>query len=167
MFRYLKSIIKPFSHKKLLRSKIHQDLIDNKLKRFSAIQLYNHHIVFPFLITLYIILLLIEQTKLFGIHLWDIYLSINQNFILFLVIISGIGTSREVKPNIEEKYIVEKKSKVYAYGYYALVFWLSLLSLFIIRKQTLELGWISYAISLLSSILIALVGIMLTQEEEV
>jgi hypothetical protein len=139
--------------------------MDNKLKRFHAIQLYNQHLVFPFLVTLYIILLLIEQTKLFGIDLWDMYLSINQNFILFLVIVSGIGTSREVKPNIEEKYILEKKSKIYAYGYYALVVWLSLLSLVIIRKQTLELWWVSYAISLLSSLLIALVGIMLTEEE--
>lgn len=125
--------------------------------------LYNQQYFFPILITLYLILLLIEQTSLRNLQASDIYLAVNQNFILFLVIISGIGTSREDE-KIKEKYTMTTKSVWLFYLYIALCIFLSGLAIYIIYNQTIELGIIWIIISILSGILVGLVGIMLLEE---
>lgn len=148
----------------LLHDHIHEDLIHRKISLRKAIWLYNWYYFFPILITIYLTILLIEQTSLRNLQASDIYLSINQNFILFLVIISGIGTSREDE-KIKETYTMTTKSVWLFYLYIILCIFLSGLAIYIIYNQTIELGIIWVIISILSGLLILLVGIMLLEEE--
>lgn len=148
----------------LLHEHIHADLVNGKISLWKALLLYNQHFIFPICISLYLMLLLIEQTQLRNLHINSLYLAINQNFILLLVVVSGIITSQEDEV-LQKTYTMTTKSVWLFYLYIVLCLFLSGLAIYIIYNQTIELGIIWLIISILSGILVGLVGIMLLYEE--
>ncbi len=155
---------KPLSTMQLDHTKISGDLSSWTLAWRQGLAILNKHYLFPLLITLYLVILLVQQTQLRNLHLTSRYLALNPNFILFLVIASGLGTVYE-NP-ILDSYNIKQESLFSYYGYVTLAVGLSLLGTYIIHKQVVELGIIWMLIAVLAGVLIFLVGMMLLEEEE-
>jgi hypothetical protein len=154
----------PLEFKTSNRSHLQHDITNSTIKRWQWLAFINKQILFPSLITLYLILLLIGQTTLRNLQISSIYLAIDQNFLLFLVIISGLGTVYE-NETLFDHYVSKQSSLLYHWLYIALVAGLSLLGTYIIGAQVNELGIIWSIIATLAGILIFLVGIMLLEED--
>ena len=144
--------------------KLREELTQWTLAWRKGLALLNKQYLFPTFITLYLIVLLIQQTQLRDLNLNTRYLALNPNFILFLVIISWLGTIYE--DPILDSYITTQESHSYYYWYIALSIALSLLGTYIVHNQVIQLSIIWIIISLLAWILIFLVGMMLLEEEK-
>lgn len=152
--------IKPVKTMKIDYSLLKSD----NLELWPYIIIINRKYIFPTLLIFYILILLIIQTRIFGLDKIFIVTLINQNILLGFVIISWIITI--FKDEIEKKYEIEKKAPLYTTLILILVFLLSILWTYIILIQTLKLGLLSYLISFVSWILIFLVGILVLEEDE-
>ena len=144
--------------------KLQQDTLHSKLSRYQSLAIINKQRLFPVLITIYLVLLLIQQTKLRDLQTATWYLSINQAFVLFLVIISGLGTVYEF-PSMDH-YVTHHQSLPYHRAYIGLTICLSLLGSYLINVQVQQLGIIWFFIATIAGVLIFLVGMMLLEEDE-
>src|SRR3989344_383387 len=115
-----------------------------KIKGHNA-ELVNH--IFQILLVTYLVLLLVEQV-------WPGVVSVylNLNYFLVFVILSGIF---DVFSEHEKKVEQEANWKDYFF-----VFVLGILGFTIIKYKTLELGWLSWVISIIAGILIILLSIL-------
>ena len=148
----------------LNRTTLNTDISNKTLKRRQWLALINKQLLFPALITLYLVLLLIDQTKLRNLQIQTRYIALDQSFILFLVIISGLGTIYE--KDVLQSYCEPVSSLRYHRAYITLTAALSLLGAYIIHTQVVELGIIWHLIATIAGVLIFLVGIMLLEDEE-
>lgn len=108
--------------------------------------------IFQTLLVTYLILLLIEQ-------IWTGFVSVylNLNYLLVIVIIAGIvDVFAEHKP---------QKSKTQKSDY-ILIYALGILGFAIIKFKTIELGWLSWVISIIAGILIILLSLLILEEDE-
>ncbi|MFH0906218.1 MAG: hypothetical protein V1824_02690 [archaeon] len=108
--------------------------------------------IFQTLLVTYLILLLIEQ-------IWTGFVSVylNLNYLLIVVIIAGIiDVFAEHKPQKQKT----KKSD------YVLIYALGILGFAIIKFKTIELGWLSWVISIIAGILIILLSLLILEEDE-
>ncbi len=166
VFIVCKDIYIYFTDIKTLKTmKIDYSLLkSDNLKLWPYIIILNRKYIFPILLVLYIIILLIVQTKIFGLDKLYIVNLINQNVLLAFVAISWIITI--FRDEIEKKYELEIKSPIYTGLILILVFVLSILGTYIILTQTLKLWVLAYLISFISWILIFLVGILVLEEDD-
>ncbi len=111
-----------------------------------------HHLFQTLLVT-YLLLLLIEQVSIGFVSTY-----LNLNYLLIIVIISGI-----LSVFSEPDKIKHEKPKLKDYIYIAI---LSISGFIIIKFKTAELGWLSYAISTVAGILIALLSILILEDDE-
>ena len=111
-----------------------------------------NHLFQGFLIA-YLLLLLTEQ-------IWSGSVSfyLNLNYLLIIVIISGILDvfSKQKKP-LNEK--ITKKDYIY-------ISLLGIAGFIIIKFKTMELGWLSWLISIIAGILIILLSLLVLEEDD-
>ncbi|MDO8517443.1 MAG: hypothetical protein Q7S33_04955 [Nanoarchaeota archaeon] len=109
--------------------------------------------LFQSLLVAYLILLLIEQ-------IWPttVSLYVNLNYLLIAVIVSGIldvfsyhEIQKYKKPNWKD---------------YSLISILGVLGFIVIKYKTIELGWLSWLISIIAGILIILLSILVLEEDD-
>lgn len=157
--------------KKSSREVLNMALFDkeNSKKSLFAIKwilLINRQYIFPIVLVIYLIVLLVFQTHLRGLHKNILILLLNiyqWNILLWLVIVSGIATL--FQQNQQQKYYIKTESLLHGKITIGLSVVLSLLGLYIIFLQTQSLGDISYLISIIAGILIFLIGVMITEEK--
>lgn len=121
--------------------------------------IFNRRYIFPFVLISYILVLLINQTKVFWLEL-----NINENILLVVVIVSWILTI--FKDEVEKKYEIQTLSSLYTSTLIILTFVLSILWTYIILDQTSKLWNLSYIISFVSGVLIFLVWIMVLEDDD-
>ena len=138
----------------------------NKIKKgwLYYYLLINRVYVFPFFLALYLIYLLIKQTHVYNLNNNIFYLILNENFLLAIVIISGILTIRHEWA--DKKYQKKSTSLWSTYLHIGLSIILSLLGVYIILWQVVILGWIGYVISGIAGILIFLIWILIIEEDD-
>jgi len=141
--------------------------IEYKKQQISEIYVFifiNRHYLFPFILVSYMIILLIWQTKLFGLDTNSLFISINSNIILWITIISWILTIFK-----EEKDKLYKTTE-YTYKWISLSIvlsiFLSIIWTYVIYIQTIKLGFLTYLISIISWLLIFLVWISILEDDE-
>ena len=113
--------------------------------------LINH--LFQTLLVTYLILLLIEQIIPNFVSQY-----LNLNYLLIIVIIAGVLDVFSEHP--------EKKKEKTTLKDYLFISALGILGFFIIKYKTLELGWLSWMISIIAGILIILLSILVLEDEE-
>ena len=122
----------------------------NLFKGHNA-SLVNH--TFQTVLVTYLILLLLEQ-------IWPGLVStyLNLNILLVIVIISGILDvfSEHTKPKNEK---IRPRDYIFIGA-------LGIAGFLIIKFKTLELGWLSWVISIVAGILIVLLSLLVLEEEE-
>ena len=114
--------------------------------------LVNH--IFQVLLVTYLVLLLAEQ-------IWTGIVStyLNLNYLLVIVIVSGIldvFSEHDDKPKDEK---ITKKD-------YWFITILGILGFIIIKYKTVQLGWLSWLVSIIAGILIILLSILVLEEED-
>ena len=117
-----------------------------------AASLVNH--AFQILLVTYLLLLLIEQV-------WPGVVSVylNLNYLLVIVIIAG------VLDVFSEQSFIAKKEEV-TWKDYLFISLLGVIGFAIIKFKTLDLGWLSWVISIIAGILIILLSILVLEEED-
>ncbi len=120
------------------------------LKGHNA-DIVNH--TFQVLLVTYLVLLLIEQV-------WSGVVSIylNLNYLLIIIIIVGV-----LDVFSEHHKIISKRTN---WKDYIFIFALGILGFAIIKYKTIELGWISWLISIIAGILIILLSILVLEEND-
>ena len=128
--------------------------------------LKNINSIFSYSLVLYLILLLIREFK--DVNLIKKYLFFKNspvekimNWLLGFVIITGIISVLTQKSEIQKR----TKEKI-TFKDYIFIFSLGILGGFLIFYKTKELGWLSYVISSISSLLIILLSVIILKEEE-
>ena len=114
-------------------------------------EVINH--LFQTLLITYLILLLIEE-------IWKGIISnyLNLNYLLIIVIITGIlDVFSEHKENI-----IKEEPKPLDYLF---VFALGIIGFVIIKLKTVDLGWLSWVISIIAGILIILLSLLILEED--
>ncbi len=113
--------------------------------------LINH--AFQILLVTYLILLLIEQV-------WPGVVSVylNLNYFLIFVIFSGI-----LDVFSEHEHKVERSAGAKDYLFVVV---LGVLGFVIIKYKTIELGWLSWLISVIAGILIILLSVLVLEEND-
>ncbi|MBU1246258.1 MAG: hypothetical protein ABIJ20_03685 [Nanoarchaeota archaeon] len=108
---------------------------------------------FQTILVTYLILFLIEQT-------WAGFVStyLNLNYLLIAVIILGILDLFSEHPK-QKKQKTTKKD-------YILISLLGIISFAIIKYKTIDLGWLSWTISIIAGILIILLSLLILEEDE-
>jgi len=148
-----------FKEKKISYKKL---FTNSNISNLNLFLILNRNLFFPVILILYMIYLLIWQTHLFWWDKTEIFKIINQNYFLWITIMSGILTV--FKDNLDKKYFIEiKKTPILSIIF---TIWLSLLWTYIIFNQVIKLGFLSYPISIISGILIFLVGISILEDNE-
>ena len=111
----------------------------------------NH--AFQILLVTYLLLLLIEQ-------IWTGVVSVylNLNYLLIIVIVAGIADVFS-----EHIPIANKKA---SWKDYIFVAALGVVGFGIIKYKTLELGWLSWVISVIAGILIILLSVLILEEDD-
>lgn len=109
--------------------------------------------LFQSLLVAYLILLLIEQ-----IWTGSVAQYLNLNYLLISVIIIGILDVFSEHP--------EKKQEKIKWFDYVFIFNLGILGFFIIKFKTVELGGLSWMISIIAGILIVLLSILVLEDDE-
>lgn len=118
-----------------------------KLNDFRAIV----NFLFQLFLVVYLILLLINEFVAVKF--------MNLNYLLVLTIISGVLTVIfPVKKEVEEK-PMKSFDKV-------LIYVLAIIGMILIFIKTKDLGWLSYVISIISGVLIVLVGYLVYEDDE-
>jgi hypothetical protein len=105
---------------------------------------------FNYLLIIYLILLLLQEFRIFR--------NLNSNILLIAVIVTGIFSALA-----KEKKIVEKNPTKWDY---TLIWILGVLGCVLIFIKTKDLGWLSYVISVIAGALIVLVGYLIYEEDE-
>lgn len=121
------------------------------LLRGHKASILNH--IFQILLITYLVLLLVEQ-------IWTgvVSLYLNLNYLLIVVIIVGIIDV------FSEHFPVNKKETTYKD--YIFIIILGILGFLIIKYKTMQLGWLSWLISIIAGILIILLSILVLEEED-
>ena len=114
-------------------------------------EVINH--LFQTLLITYLVLLLVEE-------IWKGIISnyLNLNYLLIIDIIVGI---LDVFSEHKEKIIKEKATK----KDYFFVFALGIIGFVIIKLKTVDLGWLSWVISIIAGILIILLSLLILEED--
>ncbi len=109
--------------------------------------------LFQTLLVTYLILLLVEQ-------IWPKSVSIylNLNYLLVIVILAGILDVFSERP-----LHIRQKTKPFDYIFIAI---LGILGFTIIKYKTIDLGWLSWLISIIAGILIILLSILVLEEDD-
>jgi hypothetical protein len=136
----------------------------DKKNRMYYYVLKNRVYVFPVVLSIYLIYLLIKQTHLWNLHNNIFYEIINENFLLVLVILSGILTIFKEDKDTHYKRVTQSMTQTYTHIWLSI--FLSLLGTYILYGQVMQLWWISYIISGIVGILIFLIGILIIEDEE-
>ena len=118
-------------------------------KKHSSV-LINH--IFQTLLITYLILLLAEQIQPGIISVY-----INLNYLLIIVIISGIL-------DVFSEPIEKKKEKVNKKDYIFIII-LGIIGFLIIKFKTSDLGFLSWIISIIAGILIILLSLLILEEQ--
>jgi amino acid transporter len=109
--------------------------------------------IFQTLLVTYLILLLVEQVWVSSVSLY-----FNINYLLIIVIVSGVL----------DVFSEHKKEKFKAPNWkdYSFVSILGVLGFIIIKFKTIELGWLSWVISIIAGILIILLSLLVLEEDK-
>lgn len=113
--------------------------------------LVNH--LFQMLLVTYLVLLLAEQiwTGIVSVYL-------NLNYLLVIVIIAGVL-------DVFSEHPIKKEEKIKKRDYF-FIFALGILGFTIIKYKTIELGWLSWIISIIAGVLIILLSLLVLEEDD-
>lgn len=132
--------------------------------------------VFNSLLVIYLLLLLLNQ-----LFEWDSGKVLSMNYLLILVILSGIlfmftnkeekldkGDALKIKKGkkVVREYNMESYSDILGKNYTWLVYILGILGFVIIKLKTFELGWLSWVLSIVAGMLIILLSLLVLEEDE-
>lgn len=126
--------------------------------RLTIFKDYNAHLInhlFQYILILYLILLLLEQ-----IFTGFVTQYLNLNYLLIVVIVVGIFDVFSEHPTNTHN---NKKPTQFDYIF---IFVLGILGFAIIKFKTLELGMLSWLISIIAGVLIILLSILILQEDD-
>lgn len=151
-----------FSIDVLDHERLHRDLRQWHVSVSAALAIWIQHYIFPISLTVYLVLLLIWQTQLRALHLQWWYLLIDQNWIMLLVILSGIGS---VYAPEQHSYRSTMQHPLLVWSYLVLVLSLGILGCTIIAQQTVQLGQLSWVIAGIAGTLLILIGHLLLDDE--
>jgi hypothetical protein len=112
--------------------------------------------IFQTLLVTYLVLLLIQQ-------IWTstIFSNLNLNYLLVLVIISGI-----LDVFLGHKEQEHQEYKKPNWGDYSFTGLLGIVGFFIIKYKTIQLGWLSWVISIIAGMLIILLSLLVLEDDE-
>jgi hypothetical protein len=122
----------------------------------------NRNYFFPGVLIGYLIFILLHQIDLLDFLSDSIYTLINTNF-LWIVVVSWVFTT--FKEDFDNNYQRKVKSYEWLYKNMIINSVLSIIWSMIILMQTKELWFLSYIISLISGLLIFLVGVSIMEED--
>lgn len=122
----------------------------NIFRGHSALVINN---LFQILLVTYLVLLLVEE-------IWSGSVSnyLNLNYLLIIVIIFGIFDVFSESPHKENKPVRKLD--------YLFIILLSVIGAFIIKYKTVQLGWLSWTISIIAGVLILLLSILVLEDKE-
>ena len=143
-------------------AKINTLYTQKKVTTAYFLSLINRIYFFPCILTIYLVYLLIQQTQLRDLHQTNRYLITNET--VLLTILSGVFLV--YKQEEDQKYETFVESRTSKLLYYALSIFLGGLTLFIISWQVSSLWTIGSVISLISWVLVFLVGVLLMEDDE-
>lgn len=119
--------------------------------------------IFPIVLTLYLLYLVLDQTQFMNLHLHPVFLALDEQFLVIVVLISWIWLITYEAAEKEYQYKWDSWSQMYQMVWLSMV--LSLVAGFIIAQQVNELWWIGIIIANTAMVLVFLVGIMLMNEK--
>ncbi len=166
----IKDILIHFYEKKEIQTikndkkKLFNDYNKKKISSFYLISFLNRNYFFSIILVIYLIYLLIWQTHIFWLDKITLFKLINQNILLWVTIFSWILTISNEKQD-KNYQIIEKNTKSINKSIILTIF-LSTLWTYIILDQTIKLWLLSYAISIISWILIFLIWMSILDDEE-
>ena len=143
--------------------KLNKEYASKDISTMYFFALLNRMYFFPWILTLYLIYLLIQQTQLRWRNLERRFLMLNEQVLLLLTILSGLFLV--YKQEKDRIYQVEQHSSLLAIWYIWLSIFLWLITIIIINKQVSSLESVWRIIALLSWILVFLVGVLLMEED--
>lgn len=129
-----------------------------------TLSLINRRYIFPIVLTVYLVYLLIQQTGLWHMQYELRYLMLNESYLFWFVLLSGVCLV------FGETYDSEYKQKkysfltMYVYVLFSIVLWV--LWAYIVLQQVLSLWVIGIVIANIAWILVFLVWILLLDESE-
>lgn len=147
--------------------------------RFFALQdaVTHHHIsliralailcqawIFPTVLTVYLAVLVIDQTNVFGLKRSPVLVVLDQSRLLWMSIISGLASVLVDEQHEDKRYAAHTAPAV-GWLFVAVCLWLALLGAYIIFLKTQEMGRIALVISALAGWLLVLIGFLLLEEE--
>lgn len=150
--------------KQFSREKLFKDFSKGRILYLDFILVLNRNIIFPLLLVLYMVYLLVWHTKLFWLDSTKVFTLINSNYLLIFIIITWIITI--FKEDIDEKYFHDELEWWYFSKNIILTIILSLFWTYIIYTQVYVLWVLAYSISIISWILIFLVGVSIFEDDK-
>ena len=109
--------------------------------------------IFQSFLAAYLVLLLVEQV-------WNGSVSVylNLNYLLIVIIIFGI-----LDVFSEHKKVKEKPAN---WKDYLFIYILGIIGFIILKVKTIDLGWLSWVISIIAGILIILISLLVLEEDD-
>jgi len=123
------------------------------MKLFKGLSAEIVSYLFQTLLATYLIFLLLEQ--ILG-GLASVYMNLNY-FLVIVIVLGVLDVFSEVK--VKEKERVKKRD-------YVFVSVLGIIGLIVIRYKTLELGWLSWAISVIAGVLVVFLGLLVLEDKD-
>jgi hypothetical protein len=120
-----------------------------RLRKFNDVK-YLINFFFQFFLIIYLILLLVNE--------FNYFTHFNSTWVLIPTIVFGIITAIFSKEEKERKEDMKTFDKI-------LVWFLALIGMILIFIKTKDLGWLSYVISVISGVLIVLVGYLIYEDD--
>lgn len=160
-----RSHIEEFSMRRLRFHDLQKAVNEWTLVRRKAVAIVIHSWLFPFFLTLYLIVLLIDQTHVFNLHLSSRFFLLDKTFLLSITVVMAMITA------MVDEQLIQKRTKVVVLprawqAFVVLCGALWMLGTYIIAQQTHDLGWISYLIATIAWILLILMGFVLLEERD-
>jgi len=145
-------------------TKIKQWYMNQKISSRYYLAFVNRIYFFPFILTVYLIYLLIQQTQLRDLHLSVRYLLLDETVLLVITIVSGLWLVYQDDQDTKYKKTTTSLTASYMYYYFSAL--LGLLSTYIIYLQVSDLWAIGATISVIAGVLVFLVGVLLLEDDD-
>jgi len=145
-------------------TQIKQWYMDQKISIRYYLAFVNRIYFFPFILTVYLIYLLIQQTQLRDLHLSVRYLLLDETVLLVITIVSGLWLVYQDDQDTKYKKTTTSLTASYMYYYFSAL--LGLLSTYIIYLQVSDIWAIGATISVIAGVLVFLVGVLLLEDDK-
>ncbi len=148
---------------KIDRILLTNDVSEGKLSSYKALSFLVRKYIFPFLLTVYLLYLFIEQTTFMNLHVSSIFLLIDETYLLTGILFSAI--SMVWWEDIEEQYSVHRYSLHMKFFYYFLTIICSAVWWYVVLLKALHLWLIWMIIANIVVLLFFFLWLLLLEEE--